>query len=107
MTTTINTRQLVLTRPSDYFGAGNSLLLCLDAEERLLHHFFLTQEGISASPIAMRACVTLAKGIGTSTLLRVQTHQVSKSDPATRALRQTARLYGLRFIETNPSEFTQ
>lgn len=102
--TTTTTRQLVLTRPSDYFGAGNALLLCLNAEGFLLHHFFLTQEG--TSPLVMQACVTLAKGIGACSLVRVQAHQACENDPVTGALRETARLYGLRFVEANPSEFT-
>jgi len=99
-------RQLVLIRPSDYFGAGNALLLCLDAEGHLLHHFFLTQESISSSPIAMRACVTLAKGIGASSLVRVQT-QASEASFATTVLYETAHLYGLHLVEVLLLRFTQ
>jgi hypothetical protein len=98
-------RQLVTKSPSYCFESNNTLLLCLDDDGFLLHHFFLTRKGVSSSPIVIQACVTLAKGFGASTLVRIQTHSAHEIDPfqmksrSSKSLYETAELYGLHLAE--------
>lgn len=97
--------QLVAISPNHYFQSNNTLLLCLDDDGFLLHHFFLTQEGVSGSSIVMQACVTLAKGIGASDLVRIQARPAYETDPfrvhssSTKALYETAQRHNLHLTE--------
>ncbi len=98
-------RQLVAKDTSYYFRSDNALLLCLEDDGRLLHHFFLNQNGLSGSSIVMWACVTLAKGIGASTLVRIQTHPAYEADPlqinssVTKVLYKATNFYDLHLTE--------